>query len=58
MEDRRVDRPSKTIAYADHPIDPTGIRIVSEAEAFDIPDIDVGFVETGENCGKVVLTVA
>ena len=40
------DRPRKTIAYADHPMDPTGIRVVSEAEAFDIPGIDVGFGET------------
>ena len=40
------DRPRGTRAFADHPLIPGDRRVVSEREAFDIRDIDVGFVET------------
>lgn len=43
------DSPRRSPMYRDQPWDPAGCRVVPESEAWNIPDIDVGFVET-TNC--------
>ena len=35
--------------YRDHPWEPTGCPVISEAEAWNVPDVDVVFVEV-TNC--------
>ncbi len=43
------DSPRKSPMYRDYPWEPSGCPVVSEAEAWSVPDIDVVFVET-TNC--------
>ena len=40
------DRPRGSKFYVDKQLEPKGFRVVSEDEAFDIPDIEAVFVET------------
>ena len=46
------DSPRRSPMYRDQPWDSAGCLVVPESEAWNIPDIDVGFVET-TNCDLI-----